>query len=367
MQNHAYNAVERALHHLALGSRPIAEISFDLNALLSSSKDESDDDDHHVFVSGLARAGTTIIMRRLHETGLFRSLTYRDMPFVLCPNLWERLSGMSRRSIEPVERAHGDRLKIDADSPEALDEVFWRVFAAQAYIRDDHLCAHGVDAELNQRFRRYIACVLHSQRGTHAKRRYLSKNNNNILRLNSLRTAFPRSTILIPFREPVQHANSLLTQHVKFCFLQDQDRFARSYMKWLAHHEFGLEHRPFWLDNERPFRRSAYPTSSINYWLEMWLRVYGWLCDNRPGSSILVCYEDLCSSPDAWKHVLERLDVEDTSSSPEPSFQQAEDKEVSGLDDPLVTQARALYRELRQASARDHQIEVSVTPRSVAR
>ena len=367
MQSHAYNAVERALHHLALGSRPIAEISFDLNLLLSPNKNEVEDDDRHVFVSGLARAGTTIIMRRLYETGLFRSLTYRDMPFVLCPNLWERLSRLSRRNIEAVERAHGDRLKVDADSPEALDEVFWRVFAGQAYIRDDHLCAQGVDAELIERVRRYIAFVLRSQSGAHAKRRYLSKNNNNILRLSSLQAAFPRSTFVIPFRHPIQHANSLLTQHVNFCRLQGEDRFARSYMKWLAHHEFGLEHRPFWLESERPFQGSAHSTSSINYWLETWLRTYGWLRDNRPAGSILVCYEDLCSNPAEWRRILERLGVVQTSDRQEQPFQRAEDKEVSGLDASLVAQTHALYSELRQASARDLRTEASATPRSAVR
>lgn len=363
MQRHAYNAVERALHHLALGFRPIAEISFELNLLLSSEKHEIGNDDRHVFVCGLARAGTTIIMRQLHETGLFRSLTYRDMPFVLCPNLWERLAGLSPRNIKAVERAHGDRLKIDADSPEALDEVFWRVFAAQAYIGDDHLRAHDVDAELIGRFRRYIACILRSQCRTGAKRRYLSKNNNNILRLNFLRTTFPGSTIVIPFRHPIQHANSLLTQHVNFCRLQGDDRFARSYMTWLAHHEFGLEHRPFWLDSGRPFQKSAYPPSNINYWLETWLRIYGWLRDHRPGGSVLVCYEDLCSGPAAWQHILERLCVEHTARCEERPFRRAEDKKVSGLDDYLVAQTRALYAELRQASARD----LYTTPRSAAR
>jgi hypothetical protein len=366
MQSHVYNAVERALHHLALGSRPIAELSFDVNVFLSSGKNEAEDDDRHVFVSGLARAGTTIIMRRLHETGLFRSLTYRDMPFVLCPNLWERLSGLSLRDIEPVERAHGDRLKIDADSPEALDEVFWRVFAGDAYIRDDHLCAYDVDAELLERFRQYVACILRSRCAPNAGLRYLSKNNNNILRLSSLQAAFPRSMIVIPFRDPVQHANSLLTQHVNFCQVQDEDPFARAYMKWLAHHEFGREHRPFWLERERPFQRSAYPITGINYWLETWLRIYGWVCDNRPEGSILVCYEDLCSGPTAWQGILERLAVEFDSSRQDQPFQRAAHKAVSGLDDDLLAQARWLYGELRHASAGDLHIDANAMPRRAA-
>ncbi len=353
MQNHAYSAIDRALHHLTLGSRSIAEISFDLNMLLSPQEDEVDGDGRHVFVSGLARAGTTIIMRRLHETGLFRSLTYRDMPFVLCPNLWGRLSSLSRRKIDAVERAHGDHLKIDADSPEALDEVFWRVFAGSDYIRSDHLCAHNVETELIDRFRRYILCILRCRSDGDARQRYLSKNNNNILRLGSLQIAFPRSVVLIPFRDPVQHANSLLTQHITFSRLQDEDGFTRSYMKWLAHHEFGLEHRPFWFDTARPFRKSAYPASSINYWLETWLRVYGWLRDNRPGNSMLVGYESLCSGPADWNRILLRLGLEGAPQCADHPFSRAADKEVSGMDESLTARARDLYGHLRQASACD--------------
>ena len=369
MQNHSYNAVERALHHLALGSRPIAEISFDLNVLLSSrtagASDEVANDGHHVFVSGLARAGTTIIMRRLHETGLFRSLTYRDMPFVLCPNLWERISNLSRRDIEAVERAHGDRLQVDLDSPEALDEVFWRIFAGSDYIKESHLCVHSVDDDLVEKFRRYVSCILHCQSDGSPKHRYLSKNNNNILRLEALRAAFPNSVILIPFRDPVQQANSLLNQHRKFSQLQDQDVFVRSYMTWLAHHEFGREHRPFWFDNGKAFEASRYQASDINYWLEAWLRAYGWVRDNRPENGLFVCYEDICSDPALWNRILEWLAIPGSSDSAEGSFSRAEDKAVSGVDQDLAAAAHALYRELRQEFARSRAATIPLVRRTL--
>jgi hypothetical protein len=352
MRERAYNVAERALHHLALGSQSIAEIAFDLNGLLTSTENDAAGDQRHVFVAGLARAGTTIVMRRLHETGLFRSLTYRDMPFVLCPNLWERLSSLSRRDIEAVERAHGDRLTIDADSPEALDEVFWRVFAGPDYIKADHLSAHDVPPELIERFRHYVSCILRSQNRTGRRRRYLSKNNNNILRLKALQTAYPSSIIVIPFRDPGQHANSLRNQHLKFRRMQDEDRFARTYMKWLAHHEFGLEHKPFWLEAGRPFAVSSYAADSINYWLETWLRIYEWLRRNRPGNSVLVCYEDLCSDPTVWSQLLARLGIERGPQGADQPFSRAADKQVSDVDSCLLAEASDLYRALRQEAAR---------------
>jgi hypothetical protein len=352
MRNHAYSALERALHHLALGARPIAELSFDLNLLLSSPASGAAEDGRHVFVSGLARAGTTIIMRRLHETGLFRSLTYRDMPFVLCPNLWQRLSAASRRDIEAVERAHGDRVQVDFDSPEALDEVFWRVFAGDDYIKETHLRVHGVDDELIEKFRRYVSCILSCRGDGSPRRRYLSKNNNNVLRLRALHAAFPESVILIPFRDPIQQANSLLNQHRKFSELQHQDAFVRSYMSWLAHHEFGLEHRPFWFDRRMAFEASQFETSGINYWLEIWSKTYGWIRDNRPDNALLVCYEEICSDPALWDGILESLAVPSSSDCADGAFSPPEDKVVSGVDEGMADAARRLYCDLRQDSAR---------------
>jgi Sulfotransferase family len=347
MQGHSYNAAERILHYLALGSKPIAEFTFDLNPLLSSDESKTAADERHVFVSGLARAGTTIVMRRLYETGMFRSLTYRDMPFVLCPNLWQRISAHARRDIAAVERAHGDRLLVDVDSPEALDEVFWRVFAGSDYIKPDHLRAHAADAELIAKFRRYVSSILSSGSNPHPAKRYLSKNNNNILRLGSLEAAFPRSIILIPFRDPLQHALSLLNQHVKFCKLQQENNFARSYMTWLAHHEFGREHKPFWFDSDSAFIRSAYSESSINYWLETWLRAYGRIQKSRPANSILVCYEDLCSNPAAWDAIRERVGVDSPPAASSAPFSRGEERKAPEANGQLVAQAGQLHGALR--------------------
>ena len=45
------------------------------------------------------------------------------------------------------------------------------------------------------------------------KNRYISKNNQNIKRINSLINNYPDSKVIIPFREPLQHTFSLITQH----------------------------------------------------------------------------------------------------------------------------------------------------------
>ena len=48
-------------------------------------------DKNHVFVSGMARSGTTILLNAIYETDEFAALTYQDMPFILSPNIWSKL------------------------------------------------------------------------------------------------------------------------------------------------------------------------------------------------------------------------------------------------------------------------------------
>jgi len=243
-------------------------------------------------------------MRKFHATGRYRSLTYRDMPFVLAPNLWRRLSLISRRDIESSERAHGDSLLVDADSPESLDEVFWRVFAGDEYLESDRLTPHAPDAELVEKYVRYVNAILSASDSR--LDRYLSKNNNNILRLDTIHQAFPKALILIPFREPLQQAHSLLRQHLRFSTLQAKRKFTLAYMTWLGHHEFGLDHRPMQFAGAAP---NPYAADTLDYWLHVWCETYSWLEHSKPKPALFVCYEDLCNRPETWMQLVELADI----------------------------------------------------------
>ena len=73
------------------------------------------------------------------------------------------------------------------------------------------------------------------------KNNYIHKPNNNN---KSLKLA-----IIIPFREPLQHAFSLYNQHKKFISLQKKDDFIRKYMFWIGHSEFGMDYELIFKDN----------------------------------------------------------------------------------------------------------------------
>jgi hypothetical protein len=156
----------------------------------------------------MARAGTTVLMQYLGELQEFKSLSYRNLPFLFMPKTWPRLT-FNKKSKEK-ERFHQDGVKHSLNSYEALEEPFFRNNLGEQYIKDDKIVKH----ELNQKvYKRY-----NSFRKLVAKDKiYLSKNNNHLLRAESLHQLdikHDNKTItVIPFRYPYEQANSLLKQH----------------------------------------------------------------------------------------------------------------------------------------------------------
>lgn len=268
----AYSRADRLLHHVALGFRPLLEVSFDIERALHGKAAANVPAPAPVFVTGLARAGTTILMRVLHETGCFASLSYRDLPFPLAPNAWSRTSAGSRHALPARERGHGDGLTHDLDSPEAIEEVFWLGKEGPRYRLPHGLARIPPQPESIEDFRAYVRLVLLR----YGKPRYLSKNNNNLLRLPALVQAFPDARLLHPFRDPLQQAASLRDQHRRACALAAQDPFRARFMHWLGHHEFGAGQRPFLLPGAPPADADH---DSLDYWLQLWTSVYGHLLE----------------------------------------------------------------------------------------
>ncbi|WP_216072765.1 hypothetical protein, partial [Acinetobacter baumannii] len=89
-------------------------------------------------------------------------------PFPLAPNGWAKLGG--KRHVEASERGHGDGLTHDLDSPEAIEEVFWRALEGNRYLRRDGLAPMEPRAETLANFRDYVRLVLLRNGGA----RYLS-------------------------------------------------------------------------------------------------------------------------------------------------------------------------------------------------
>ena len=316
-----YSWLQQKLHQLALSSQFMREITFDVESSLISTKEI---DDNHVFVAGLARSGTTILLNALYKSNQFSSLSYQDMPFVLAPNLWSRLS-FNKQDTNLVERAHGDGIKVSAESPEAFEEVFWSTFPEY-------------DKETEEKFKNYVQLINHK----YHKKRYLSKNNQNIRRLLLISKIFPCSKILIPFRKPIQQAHSLLSQHQKFILDSKNDKFISYYMKWIGHTEFGPNYIPVHNKN-LCFKDDL----NINHWLEQWYLTYQNFYENLKNKENIyfICYEKLCSSHEYWLDVLQKLNITDPY-----NFKFKESNKVISLemDEDIANKGLSLYKELSQ-------------------
>ena len=304
------------------------EIIFDVEQSIFLKKNDNFDDEH-VFVAGLARSGTTILLNAIHQSNEFASLTYADMPFILAPNFWKKVCpNISHDELQ--ERAHGDGVIVSSNSPEAFEEVFWKTFTENSIIREEL-------------FIKFISLILKKNKKT----RYLSKNNQNIRRLVLISEIFPCSKILIPFRDPLQHAFSLYSQHMKFVKEQNEDSFIRNYMNWIGHSEFGLDYKMIHSSN------LLYPNENeFNHWLEQWYLTYKTVLElsvAENGEFYLIGYESLCSNPKVWVNVKDLLGI-----NQEIKFLFKESKKVidQTFDNKLSDRCYRLYKSLVSKSFR---------------
>ncbi len=315
-----YSALDRALHRLAFGAPTLQLAAADIESRLYGGELRAVEAGPPVFITSLPRAGTTLLLEVLHRFPAFAAHCYRDMPFVMAPMVWARLSGAFRKRAELAERAHGDGMEIGFDSPEAFEEIIWRAFWPEKY-RDDGIdlwAAGDRKAEAAAFFAEHLKKIVALRRppdhsGQAQSGRYLSKNNGNIARLDLITRMFPGAKIAVPFRRPLEHAASLLRQHENFLTLHEQVPFVRRYMADIGHYEFGALHRPIAFPGLAELTAGRDPRS-LDYWLTYWIAAFAHIAERQaenPGQILLLSYEDSCAGGRAALAALcARLDVD---------------------------------------------------------
>ncbi len=297
MFNNNYNLLVKLLHYSIIGNKIIPELLFDIENFLFKKKNKLIKVNHQIYVTGLARAGTTVLLNTIYDTKKFASFTYRDMPFIICPNIWNIVSKYLKSS-KPIQRKHNDNMKISLDSPEQFEEIFWSLKTSEKYIFKDHLKYHEIDSYNLSLYETFVKnCLV-----KYKKSNYLCKNNNNLLRIKSLIKKFPK--FLLSFRNPLDHSISLLKQNINFSNLQKKDNFTKKYMKYLVHHEFGLDHKPMVFDN---LEKTNSDKNDINYWLDRWIDFYDFIKREKLKKSpnlLFIDYEELCKNS---KFTLKRI------------------------------------------------------------
>ncbi|MEX0871758.1 MAG: sulfotransferase, partial [Aquisalimonadaceae bacterium] len=196
-----------------------------------------------VYIAGLARSGSTLLLEILSRHPQVATHCYQDYPMLFTPYAWQRfLDRVPRRRVEPAERAHGDGVRITPESPEAFEEMLWMAFFPA--LHDPHRSA-ALDADtLNVEFETFYRDHIRKLLLARNAERYLSKGNYNVTRLAYLLDLFPDARFIIPVRNPVWHIASLMKQHRLFRAGQQAHHRAVEHLRRVGHFEFGLDRRP---------------------------------------------------------------------------------------------------------------------------
>jgi hypothetical protein len=265
--------------------------------------------DRPLFVAGLARSGTTIVLELLAAHGDAASHRYSDFPLIFTP-YWSQSLQRHAAAGAPVERAHGDGLLVTPASPEAMEEPLWMAFFPRRH--DPHvnqvLDASVEHPAFEQFYRDHLRKVLRLRGGA----RYVSKGNYNLVRLAYLQRLFPDLRAVAPIRDPLTHIASLMKQHRLFTAGQLQHPRARAHLRRVGHFEFGCDRRPIHVG-----RRDV-----VDEVLALWERgeeVRGWarwLHDRLQAdpalraATLVVRYEDLCRrGPETVDRLLQHMEL----------------------------------------------------------
>jgi hypothetical protein len=292
------------LTRFAQGMRPVLKLLGDAETDLLGERLERVELDRPVFIAGLARSGSTILLNLFSSLPNVGTHRYRDFPFVFVPYAWNRFQNHMAHAEAPIERPHKDRIRITKDSADAFEEPLWMHFFP--FVHDAEashvLKAANDDVEFDKFYREHLRKILLVR----DKRRYVSKGNYNVSRLEYLGNLFPDARFVVPIRHPLQHVNSLVGQHRLFTKYSTEDARVSDYMRAAGHYEFGPQRVPVNLDDtsRRQITEAWSQGADALGYAAMWRSIYAHVDRLRRGTPlgariIMVRYEDLCGDPAA--------------------------------------------------------------------
>jgi len=173
----------------------------------------------------------------------------------------------------------------------------------------------------------------------------LAKNNNQLLRLNSI-LKNPNQEVVVLYRNPLQHAHSLLKQHQLFCDQQSKDPFMLEYMNWLGHHEFGLGQKPFAFSENN----KNYNPQQLEFWVSRWIGYYEHALKYAEHEKVcFVPYELFLNQPQlVTSYITSKLNIHDDAIQPKRFVKK--EIQIPNIDEALSEKANKVYQELLKFS-----------------
>jgi len=258
-----------------------------------------------IYITGLARAGTTIILEMLHKHPDLASHQYKHFLIPYLPHWIGQIFKKNMIFTKSFERLHKDGIIVTYESPEALEEIFWQKFFNGIHNENNSNIISGSisNPKFEKFYRNYIRKLIFSQNGS----RYLAKNNYNVTRLGYLLRLFPNSKFLLIIRNPVDHIASLIKQTRLFIKLEQENPFLNDWLRIIGHHEFGHNQVCINVGNTDLIRKIRKlwrnKKTIVKGWAHYWISIYDFVANLFDANKILkkatlvVRYDELCETP----------------------------------------------------------------------
>lgn len=258
-----------------------------------------------VYITGMARGGTTITLELLSQAESVVTHTYRDFPLLFTPYLLRRFfhffDRFSKKTPIKTERSHKDRILITPASPESMEEVLWMSFFRKLHEPNRN---NVLDENTSRpRFERFYADHIKKLMIAEDAHRYVSKANYNATRIRYLRKLFPDARFLLLVRDPLWHIASIMKQDKLFREVQEKDPAAVEHVTLTGHFEFGLGRRLINTGDEQAMAAIEADFTKgweVEGWARYWNSIYSYLLTLLEDPALrqnlmVVHYEELCA------------------------------------------------------------------------
>lgn len=262
--------------------------------------------DRPIYVTGMARAGTTITLEMLSQHPSVATHRYLHMVLPYTPHFIQLAANVLPLMKSPVERLHKDRLLVTRDSPEAVEEILWQRFFSSIVdeSQSNILDATTKHPEFERFYKEHLRKLLFNQNAT----RYAAKNNYNVSRMEYLQKLFPDVRFIIVVRNPFDHIASLAKQDMILRTLESADPRLLDWTKIIGHREFGSARICINLGStetvEKIWKLWNSPETYARGWAVYWNAVYSYVHDKLESNpkladaALVFRYEDLCEFPE---------------------------------------------------------------------
>jgi hypothetical protein len=261
--------------------------------------------EHPVYITGLARTGTTITLEMLSQHPDVATHRYRDMAQPYLPFAWNWLFDRLPLPAEtPQERVCQDGIKVTRDSPEAVEESIWMRFFPG--LHDENLPALLDGATSNPAFENCYRATIAKLLLARKRSRYVTKADDVVTRLAYLVRLFPGARFIVMVRRPEAHFASWIKMHELYLRMQQSDPRWFDLIRLIGHHAFGHDQRFVNVGDSERIReiRSAWDSGDrARAFGTYWSSIYGHVLDLAESdplvrdAALFVRHEDLCDAP----------------------------------------------------------------------